>query len=186
MVEGAIMVALATVLSFIKVFKLPWGGSITLLSMLPIVIYSIRHGLRSGFAAAFVYALIQFGQGVIIDGLFAWGLSAGALVLCIFLDYIAAFTVLGIAGIFRSKGIPGWIAGISLAVVLRFIVHFISGIVLGGDKAELWGGFVPKTEVAYSFFYNGAYMLPELIFTVIGAVVLFSVPQTKKIIANND
>ena len=64
LVEGAVMVALATVLSFIRVFKLPWGGSITLLSMLPIVLFSIRRGVKSGLTVSFVFALIQFAQGV--------------------------------------------------------------------------------------------------------------------------
>ena len=53
-VEGAVMVALATVLSFIRVYKLPWGGSITLLSMLPIAVFSIKHGVAKGLGAAFV------------------------------------------------------------------------------------------------------------------------------------
>ena len=67
LVEGAAMVALATVLSFIRIFKLPWGGSITLLSMLPIVVFSIRRGVKAGLAASFVFSLIQFVQGI-MDG----------------------------------------------------------------------------------------------------------------------
>ena len=58
LVEGAVMVALATVLSFIRVYKLPWGGSITLLSMLPIAVFSIKHGVAKGLGAAFVFSLI--------------------------------------------------------------------------------------------------------------------------------
>ena len=68
LVEGAVMVALATVLSFIRVYKLPWGGSITLLSMLPIAVFSIKHGVAKGLGAAFVFSLIQFIQGI-TDGL---------------------------------------------------------------------------------------------------------------------
>ena len=183
--EGAAMVALATVLSYIRVFKLPWGGSITLLSMLPIVIYSIRWGIKPGFAVSFVYSLVQFGQGV-LDGLFGWGLTPVSLIACILLDYIIAFTVLGIAGLFREKKTGGAIAGIVLAVFLRFLVHVISGVVIWHSFGSLWEGFSTDNEILYSLLYNGAYMLPELIFTVIGAFALLSIPATKKLLLNPD
>ena len=181
LVEGAVMVALATVLSFIRVFKLPWGGSITLLSMLPIVLFSIRRGAKSGLTVSFVFALIQFAQGV-MDGLFGWGLTPGMLIACILLDYLGAFTVLGIAGIFRRKGLPGWIGGISLAIALRFVLHFLSGVVIWQSFGELWNGFSTDNTFLYSFLYNGCYMLPELIFTLVGAVALLSAPQTKRLL----
>ena len=179
LVEGAVMVALATVLSFIRVFKLPWGGSITLLSMLPIVLFSIRRGISWGLVVSFVYSLIQFTQGI-MDGLFGWGLTPGMLIACILLDYIGAFTVLGIAGCLRKKGLPGWIGGISLAVGLRFALHFLSGVVIWHSFGELWNGFSTENTYLYSFLYNGCYMLPELVFTLAGAVVLLKVPQTKR------
>lgn len=182
--EGAAMVALATVLSFIRVFKLPWGGSITLLSMLPIVLFSIRRGVKMGLVVSFVYALVQFGQGI-LDGLFGWGLTAGMLIACIVLDYLAAFTVLGLAGLWRKKGLPGWLAGILLAVGLRFICHFLSGVVIWGSFGELWSGFSTDSTWLYSFLYNGCYMLPEMIFTMIGAVALLKAPQTKRLLLND-
>lgn len=185
LVEGAVMVALATVLSFIRVFKLPWGGSVTLLSMLPIVLFSIRRGIKSGFAVSFVYALIQFGQGV-MDGLFGWGLTPAMLFACIALDYIGAFTILGIAGLFRKKGLSGWIGGISLAVCLRFAFHFLSGVIIWHSFGELWNGFYTENTYLYSFLYNGCYMLPELIFTLAGAVALLSAPQTKRLLVTED
>lgn len=185
LVEGAVMVALATVLSFIRIFKLPWGGSITLLSMLPIVLFSIRRGVKAGMAVSVAYALLQFGQGI-IDGLFGWGLTPGMLIACIFLDYIGAFSVLGLAGLFRKKDLPGWIAGISLAIVLRFVLHFLSGIVIWKSYGELWNGFSTDNTYLYSFLYNGCYMLPELVFTLIGAIVLLKAPQTKKILLKEE
>ena len=184
LVEGAVMVALATVLSFIRVFKLPWGGSITLLSMLPIVLFSIRRGVKSGLTVSFVFALIQFAQGV-MDGLFGWGLTPGMLIACILLDYLGAFTVLGIAGIFRKKGLPGWIGGISLAIALRFVLHFLSGVVIWQSFGELWNGFSTNNTFLYSFLYNGCYMLPELVFTLVGAVALLSAPQTKRLLLDD-
>lgn len=185
LVEGAVMVALATVLSFIRVFKLPWGGSITLLSMLPIVLFSIRRGVRSGLTVSLVYALLQFAQGI-MDGLFGWGLTPAMLGACILLDYIGAFTVLGIAGLFRKKGLPGWIGGITLAIVLRFLFHFLSGVVIWKSFGSLWNGFSTENTYLYSFLYNGCYMLPELIFTLAGAVALLEAPQTKKLIITQE
>ncbi len=176
LVEGALMIALATVLSFIQFIKLPWGGSITPLSMLPIVLFSIRRGLKAGLGVSFLFSLIQFVQGI-TDGLFSWGLTPASLIACIFLDYILAFTVLGLAGLFRKKGLAGWILGIAFAILLRFAMHFLSGVVIWKSFGELWGGFFTENTVLYSLLYNGAYMLPELIFTVIGAVVLLKMPK---------
>lgn len=185
LVEGAAMVALATVLSYIRVFKLPWGGSITALSMLPIVIYAIRWGLRPGIFVAFVYSLLQFGQGI-LDGLFGWGLTPVMLIACILLDYIGAFTVLGIAGLFKKKNIVNSLIGITVAVAARFVFHFLSGVVIWHSFGELWEGFSTENEWLYSFLYNGAYMLPELILTVVGAVILLSIPATKKTLLNTN
>lgn len=181
LVEGAMMVALATVLSFIRVFKMPWGGSITLLSMLPITLYSIRRGVKAGMMASILFALIQFFQGI-MDGLFGWGLTPGMLIACILLDYLLAFSVLGLAGLFRTKGIPGYIGGIALAVGLRFVMHFLSGVVIWHSFGQLWDTFYTENTALYSLLYNGAYMLPEMIFTIIGAVALLQVPYIKKIL----
>ena len=101
----------------------------------------------------------------------------------ILLDYVLAFTVVGLAGIFRNKGLPGYIGGTVFAGVLRFISHFLSGVVIWHSFGELWSGFVTDNEWLYSLVYNGVYMLPEIIFTVIGAVILFSVPQLRKLFA---
>lgn len=184
LVEGAVMVALATVLSFIKIINLPWGGSITLLSMLPIVVFSLKRGIGHGLTASFVYSLIQFGQGC-TEGLFGWGLTPVALVACIFIDYIFAFTVLGIAGIFRKYGTPGMIGGSVLAMALRLVCHYTSGVLIFGSFGELWNGLTINEPWLYSLLYNGAYMLPEIVFTTVGVVILLSVPQTKKLIKGN-
>lgn len=186
LVEAAAMVALAFVLSFIRLFKLPWGGSVTLLSMLPILVYAIRRGTAWGLMCSFAFSLLQFFQGI-GDGLFGWGLTPGALVACIFLDYILAYTAIGLGGIFRKKGFAGWMCGIIIAIVVRFFVHFLSGCLLWQSYGALWEGFSTDNTYLYSLLYNGAYMLPELIFTLIGAAVLLSVPATKKflIVENN-
>ncbi|MBP5222430.1 MAG: energy-coupled thiamine transporter ThiT, partial [Lachnospiraceae bacterium] len=163
LVEGALIVALATILSFIRVMKLPWGGSVTLLSMLPITLFSVRRGLRAGLAASVLFSLIQFFQGI-TDGLFGWGLTPGMLIACILLDYLLAYSVLGLAGLFGKKTYSGAMTGITLSVALRFLVHFLSGIIIWKSVGALWGNFTTDNFYLYSFLYNGAYMLPELIF----------------------
>ena len=181
LVEGGIMVAIAAVLSYIRVFKLPWGGSVTLLSMLPIAVFSIRRGVKAGLACSFVYALFELFQGI-GDGLFGWGLTAGALVSCILIDYIGAFTVVGLAGVFRSKGLKGMVIGTAGAVFLRFVCHFLAGVFIWASCGMLWEGFYTENVWIYSMLYNGAYMLPEIVFTTVGAAALFAVPQTSKLL----
>lgn len=180
-IEGALVIAMAVVLSMIRIYKLPWGGSVTLVSMLPIAVYSIRHGLKKGVPIAFVFSLFQFFQGI-GDGLFAWGLSPVMLIGCIMFDYILAYTVIGLSGMFRKKGIIGWVSGTTIALLLRFACHFASGVVIFHSAGKLWEGFSTENTLLYSFLYNGSYMLPEIIFTCIGAVVLLKVPAIQKII----
>ncbi len=179
------MVALATVLSLIQVFKLPWGGSVTLLSMLPIAVFSIKNGTKKGLAVSFVFSLVQLGQGI-VDGLFGWGLTPVSLVACIFADYIIAYTVIGLAGLFRGKGLSGWLMGTALAVFLRFAAHYASGVLIFNSFGELWQGFYTENTWLYSLLYNGCYMLPETVFTLMGAAILFQVPQTRRIILTDN
>ena len=84
---SAVMVALASALSLIKIYELPLGGAVTLLSMLPIVVISISLGLKWGVGSSFVYSLIQLFFGITLDGLLGWGLTAAYLVGSIFLVY---------------------------------------------------------------------------------------------------
>ena len=101
----------------------------------------------------------------------------------ILLDYIVAFSVLGIAGIFANKGYAGICAGVALAIVLRFLSHFLSGVVIfkNLEQFEVFGSVFTNRPVLYSLAYNGLYMLPELIITTVAAVILFRLPQVKKI-----
>jgi thiamine transporter len=176
LVTTAMLIALSAVLSLIKVWRMPMGGAVTLLSMLPVCVISIKYGVKWGLFGAFIYALVQLGMG--LPDLMTWGMTPATWIGCLIFDYIAAFTVLGLAGLFRNKGLPGIIGGVSLVVALRFVCSFISG-------AIIFAVWAPEdmSPYLYSLLYNGAYMLPELIFTVIGASLLFSVPVTKKLIA---
>ena len=99
LVTSAIMIALATVLSMIKVWEMPMGGSITLFSMLPICLISYRYGVKQGLLVGFVHGLLQLLLGV--GGL--RGLDLATVVGAVFLDYLIAFGVLGFSGIFRKS-----------------------------------------------------------------------------------
>lgn len=171
---SAVMVALSAALSLVKIFEMPLGGSVTLLSMLPVCMLAIMYGCKWGLFCSFVYALSQLLLG--IGAVLGWGLTPAALVGCIAFDYIIAFTVLGFAGLFRKHGVPGYILGISLALVMRLVSHVISGVIFFASWApEGWNPFI------YSVSYNGLYMLPEMAFTIIGAVFLLKEPHTAKL-----
>lgn len=170
LVECAVLIALGTVLSLVKIFVLPLGGSITLLSMLPIVYIGFAHGPKWGFGSAFVYSIFQF----ILSRALSWGLTPLVLIVCILFDYIIAFTILGVTGFF-PKSNRGLLVGTCLAMVLRFACHYFSGI-------TIWASTVPEetSPYVYSLLYNGTFMLPELVFTVIGVMLIFNLPIFKK------
>ena len=179
---SAMMLALAFVLSYFTLWKMPFGGTVTPLSMLPICFVSIKFGLKWGLGTAFCYSWLQFIQAV--GEISAWGLTPGMLAATILLDYVLAFTVLGLSGILRKKGAGGMIAGTAVACVLRFLVHFASGVILWAnfEKFVAFGVEWVNHPVLYSACYNGAFMLPETALTVAGIVVLALVPQVKKLI----
>ena len=180
--ESAILLALAVALSYLKPFgDMPWGGSITILSMLPLCLVAIKYGTLWGLGTAFCYSWFQILQG----GVFAWGLTPGMLIASLLLDYILAFTVLGFAGIFRKKGYWGMLLGIALVITVRFLVHYVAGVVLWANLDEFvaFGETWINRPYLYSLVYNGAYMLPELLMTVTGAAVLLKIPQMNKLFA---
>lgn len=183
--EGGIMLALATALSFIRIVQFPWGGAVTLISMLPIMVFAIRHGVLKGLVVSFLFSLISFGQGIMIDGLLGWGLTPGLLVATILLDYIFAFTVLAISGIFGKTSLPRIIGGISLAVALRFVLHVFSGVFVFASAGEIWEGLYIENPWLYSMLYNALFLVPELAMTLIGAVVMFEIPGVRKIMFNS-
>ncbi len=182
----AMLLALGTVLSMVKVLQMPFGGSITLLSMLPVCMISIEYGVKWGLISSFIFSLIQFGFGV-QEGCLGWGFTGGLLIVMILFDYIVAFSVLGVAGLFRKKGLGGIVLGVALAVFLRFVCHFITGFALWTylDFSISFGSFTLKGPYWYSLLYNGAYMLPECITTVIGASILFKIPVINKLMAGD-
>ncbi len=173
MVQCAILVAMGTVLSFLKLYEAPLGGSVTVLSMLPICMAGLMHGPKWGFGTAFVYSVIQ----LLVSNCFAWGLTPTVLVVCILFDYIVAFTVLGITGFFKDNGRLGMCLGVLLALAWRMACHYITGV-------TIWESSMPEewnNVWLYSLAYNGFYMVPEMVFTMIGTVILTSIPQFNKL-----
>ncbi|MBQ7835308.1 MAG: energy-coupled thiamine transporter ThiT [Ruminiclostridium sp.] len=180
LVTSAILLALAMVLSMIKVYKLPLGGSVTLLSMLPVCMISLKYGVKWGFVCSFLYAFIQF--GVDLGEVMAWGMDVRMWIGCIVFDYMLAYGILGLSGIFRKRKTPVMLTGVGIAVAIRFISHYISGAIF----FDIWMPEQFDNPYFYSLVYNGSYMLPELIFTLIGAGLLFGVPVIRKIISTDD
>ena len=206
--ESAMLLATAILLELLSKTFIPemaFGGQLTIVSMLPIVLISYRHGVKWGFAAAFAYALIEMVIGAkTVSAAFLPGYFGDdtmldkALIMCLF-DYILAFTALGLGGIFRNRLEN---AGISLmfgsvvALGARYLCHIVSGYVLFAGWAEwfftqegfpAWGAQLvesldPTTlGIVYSVVYNGMYMIPEIIFTAIAAVLIARPQIAKKI-----
>lgn len=167
--ETAIMLALAVLLSYVTVFQAPMGGSITAFSQVPIVIIGYRYGFKWGAGTGVIYGVLE----MLLQGLgnFAYVKGFAAYLILILADYVVAFACLGIGGALFRKVIKNQTLALALggavASLLRFVCHFISGVTIWGEYADGW-----KSVWAYSFGYNGYYMLFEGILTVIGVVVL--------------
>ena len=175
--EGAILLAMALVLNYLSkvVFaNMPNGGSVSL-AMFPILFYAHRWGVGRGLLIGFAYGTLD----MLLDGGYAWGWQS------ILLDYLLAYTALGLGGIFRGKR-WGIFPGIALGCAGRFAVHYFSGVtiykILAPTEVEGFGVFA--NPHLYSLVYNGAYMLPNLIIALVIAAVLF-VPM-KKYFSGND
>ena len=165
--ESAVMLAAAFVLSLIPVVQMPFGGDVTLASMLPILVIAYRHGTPWGLLVGFAGSLLQLLTG--LNNL-SYATSAGAAVAIIMLDYIVAFTVLGLGGIFRKVAknqTTALVAGAVLCCALRYVCQFISGVTVWRDIS------IPADQaILYSLSYNAAYMVPETIITVAAAMAL--------------
>ncbi len=167
--ECSIMIALSTVLSVIKLFEMPYGGSITLASMLPIAVIAHRHNFKYGIGAALVASVIQLLLGL---KNFSYFTTPESLIALGVFDYILAFGVFGLVGIvkkwIKSQSLAATV-GVTLASVLRYLCHVISG-------ATIWAGLsIPdEAAIAYSLSYNATYMVPETIILVLTAAYLTS------------
>ena len=173
--ECSIMIALSTVLSIIKLLELPYGGSITVASMLPIVIISYRHGIKAGFGAALAYSVIQLLLGINNLSYFTTWYSVVAIIL---LDYIVAFAVFGLSGVFKGRFQSSALAltlGTLLCSLLRYACHVISG-------STVWAGLSIPSSAAfiYSVGYNATYMIPETVVLSLAVFYIASVMALDK------
>ena len=162
LIESSMLVAIGFILSSIGVFKLPYGGRITILSMLPIIMIGIRNGAKWGIGSALVYSSLQILQEGLYPPIYP---TALAYIVQALLDYILAFSVLGLSAIFKRKKY-GLVYGSILCISLRFLCHFASGIIIWSETPWAISAWI------YSLTYNGAYMGPELIATTTVSLII--------------
>ncbi len=161
--ESAMMISLATILSFFKLASLPYGGSITIASLLPIIIIAVRYGIPWGIFTGIVHGSLQLLLDPSALSYFSNGLSVAAVIV---LDYILAFGLVGLSGVASKIKRPtiSLATGAILAGLARYLCHVVSGF-------TVWAGFSIPTAAAlsYSFVYNATYMLPEVLVLVCAA-----------------
>ena len=172
--EGAVLVALGFVLSFVKLYELPNGGSLTP-AMFPILLYGLRWGLMKGLGAGFIFGLMQ----LLFDGAYAWGWQS------MILDYLLAFTPLGLAGLFKGKA-WGIFPGTVIGCLGRFVVHHISGVTIYRiiEPTEVPGFGTFDNANLYSLVYNGSYMIPNMVLALVLAALLYK--PMKRYFAGDD
>ena len=202
--ESAMLIALAVVLELVGrmvIPPMPFGGQLTIVSMLPIVLISYRHGVKWGLVAGLGYSLVQMAMGAdtvtaaFQPGYFGDGtMLLNALIMCA-LDYVLAYTLLGLGGVFRdklrNKGIS-LMLGSLVALGARYLAHILSGYILFSGWAEwfftqdgfpAWGAALVEAlspnalGLVYSVVYNGMFMVPEMLFTAVAAVVIARIPR---------
>lgn len=202
--ESAMLLAIAIVLELVSktlIPEMPFGGQLTVVSMLPVVLISYRHGVKWGIFSGVVYAVLEMALGAktvsaaFLPGYFGDGaMIFNALLMCL-LDYVLAFTALGLGGVFRNKfknrG-AGLACGALVALGARYLCHILSGYILFGSYAEwfftqdgfpAWGASLVENlspallSLLYSVVYNGMYMLPEMIITAVAALLISRIPK---------
>jgi thiamine transporter len=154
--EVSIFVAMATILSFIKIYTFPQGGSVTAGSMIPILWLALRRGPKIGLFSGTVYGIVQL---VVLPFVFH--------PIQVLLDYPLAFGILGIIGFFRERPL----IGVIVSIAGRFLMHFVSGVVF-------FGIFAPEgmSPIIYSAIYNGSYLIPEM---VISGFLIYTLQKSK-------
>jgi len=176
--ECALMLAVATILSFITVYQMPYGGTITLCSMVPLLYVSFHYPIKWATLTAVAFGLLQM--------LFAFFAPPSRSILVfagvVLLDYLVAFGVLGLAGFFgkpfqgSNDGIKGMLIGGSIAIAGRFLCHFVSGILI-------WSAYAPEGQLValYSLLYNGSFMLGEWLLSMVALVALAKILPKKRV-----
>ena len=168
---SAILIALAEILSLLPFYRFPWGGSIDL-AMLPIIMICVRWGFGPGMLAATAHAIIQ----TLLEGGIAIGWQS------IIGDFLVAYMVLGLAGLFRRKFVPATL----IACSARFLVHYVVGATIWAEyMPESFFGMTMTTPWVYSALYNGAYMLPDMVMVLIAGLLLLKTPAKKYLLGQD-
>jgi len=149
--ETILFIALSAALNNIKLYQLPYGGSVTLFGMVPILWLALRRGPTVGTYAGVVLGLVM----MMIEGYIYYPAQ-------VLLDYPLAFGALGLAGFFKKHPV----FGVGVGLLGRFISHFISGVFFFSQYAADWH----LDPIPYSIAYNGSYLLPEFL---ISAAVIY-------------
>ena len=180
LVVSAMFIAVSIALNELLKFDLTFiqGGSVTAFSMVPLALIGWVWGVKWGFACGAIMGVLD----MLIGGLanFSWVSGIFAYIILILFDYLVAYGCAGVSGIFKGKiknDAVAFALGAVLACLLRFICHFVTGITIWADYSEnIWA------VVMGSITYNGAYMLPELIITVIGCITVISIKPLIKML----
>ena len=180
---AGICVSLSFVLSMIKVKPIQYGGSITLFSFVPIMVYAYTFGAREGFLVGFIHGLLNFIESPYILTPFTF-----------FLDYLLPFSTVGIMGFFgkmkEEKTLKGVVLGSVCVFTARFFFHFLSGIIFFSNGA-IWvslPSWAMSNAVAYSFIYQCVYVPADAVLAIIGLIVLaktHTLARLKKIMLKN-
>ena len=166
LIHGALCIALSFVLSYVKLFSMPTGGSVTLASMLPLMVYANRYGVRNGMLAGLVYGILQYVQG----GWFVHWLQ-------FIFDYPLAFALIGLGGIVRGE--RNLVPSVLIGGIARFLSHFIGGAIFFGKYVMLGEGAETGMTFAQmigpnlwaSLVYNAPYMLADIAICVVIALL---------------
>lgn len=162
MCECGVLIAAAQILGYLKLFRLPNGGSVTL-NMLPIFIIGIRWGCGFGFLSGFVFGLLQ----LLLDGGIGFGWQS------ILGDYLVAYTVLGFAGMLRKDSLKANLGNIALGSIARLAVAVFVGATVWAEymPPEFWGMSMNSPWI-YSLLYNASYIIPAMVLCMVVAAIL--------------
>ena len=150
--EGALLIAFAEILSLHPLYKLPWGGAIDL-AMLPLFVFCSRWGFGPGMLVCTAHAFLQ----TLLEGGIAIGWQS------ILGDFLIAYMVLGIAGLFWQKP-GGFYLGALAGCGMRFLVHYVVGATIWAEyMPEQFFGMTMTSPWIYSALYNGFYMVIDCI-----------------------
>ena len=163
--EIIVIAALSAVLYTVRPYTLPFGGSITLGSMVPVIWLAMRRGVYVGFVAGAIFGILA----LFIDIMFLGAASIIATPLQVFLEYPIAFGVLGLAGIFHKKSVGFAEAGVAISIFIKFLIHYLVGAFIWVNVYQFppeWGQYL------WPLIYNGSFLLVEFVISAILIAIL--------------